>query len=110
MIGPVRQAPRLAYAVLALAERGAPPSTRRPLRTDGPGEACKEGRVARPARRGPPLLHRRQRAADHPMAHADQAPPAYRLDPLRLEQPRQGSPAGLGGGACGREAPALPPE
>src|SRR3989475_8130516 len=105
----VIQSQLLAYAVLALAERGDPTSHRRHMLTDGQVEAFNEGRVDLPAMCGQPLLNSRQRAEDHPMAHSYQAPPAYRLDHLRIEQTRQGYPAWLGGGSCGLAAQRLHP-
>src|SRR5262249_23754976 len=86
----------LAYTILPLAERGDPTSHRRHMLTDGQVEALHEGRVDVPAMRGQHLLDRLQRAEDHPLAHPHQAPPAYRLDHLRIEQPRQRHPAWLG--------------
>src|ERR671933_1297983 len=58
------------------------------------GSHLDEGGVDVPTVRGQHLLKSRQRAEDHPMAHPHQAPPAYRLDHLRIEQPGQGHPAG----------------
>ena len=51
MLGPVRQAQRLPYAVLALAQRAAPAPNRGALLPDGAGEAFHKGGVKRPASR-----------------------------------------------------------
>src|SRR5262249_51063039 len=85
----------LAYTILTLAERGDTTSHRRHRLTDGQVEALHEGRVDLPAMRGQHLLDRLQRAEDHAVRDVDQAPPAYCLDHLRIEQPRQRHPAGL---------------
>jgi len=76
----VIQSQLLAYAVLALAERGDTTSHRRHMLTDGQVEAFNEGCVDVPAVRGQHLLNSRQRAEDHPVAHPHHAPPAYRLE------------------------------
>src|SRR6266705_752395 len=78
-----------------------------PLSTNG--SHLDEGCVDLPAVRGQPVLHRRQGTEDHPMAHPHQAPSAYHLDHLRIEQTRQGYPAGLGGGPGGLAARRLHP-
>src|SRR2546426_1931906 len=105
----VIQSQLLAYAVLALAERGDTTSHRRHMLTDSQVDAFNEGRVDVPAVRGQHLLNSRQRAEEHPVAHPHQAPPAYRLDHLRIEQTRQGHPAGLGSCPCGLTACGLYP-
>src|SRR6266705_5412090 len=68
--------------------------------TDGEVDAFNERRVALPAVRGEPLLDRLQGAEHDAVAYADQAPPAHRLDDLRIEELRQGHPAGLGRWTC----------
>src|SRR5438093_9656563 len=90
------QSQLLAYAVLALAERGDPPSHRRHMLPDGQVEAFHEGRIDLPAARCQHLLDRLERAEHHAVRHTHQAPPAYRLDHLRIQQPRQGHSTGLG--------------
>src|SRR6266571_6589651 len=65
-----------------------------PLSTNG--SHLNEGRVDVPAVRGQHLLDGRQRAEHDAVAYADQAPPAHGLDDLRIEQLRQGHPAGRG--------------
>src|SRR6266446_7705595 len=49
-----------------------------------------------PAVRGEHLLDSLEGAEHHAMAHMDQTPPAYSLDHLRIAQPGQGHPTGLG--------------
>src|SRR5947207_2716237 len=70
------QSQLLAYAVLALAERGDPPSHRRHMLPDGQVEAFHEGRIDLPAARCQHLLDRLERAEHHAVRHAHQAPPA----------------------------------
>src|SRR5215813_2603491 len=55
-----------------------------------------EGGVDLPAVRGEHLLDSLEGAEHHAMAHMDQAPPAHSLDHLRIAQPGQGHPTGLG--------------
>src|SRR6266446_9034323 len=86
----------LAYAVLALAQRGNATPNRRHMLAQAEVEAFHEGRIDLPAARGQPLLDRLERAEHNAVRHAHQAPPAYRLDHLRIQQPRQGPPARLG--------------
>ena len=92
----------LADAVLARAPRGDPPSHRRPLRTDGQGEARDAGRVERPARGRQPLLACPEGPEDEAGLHSDQtlAPPALahrRLEPRRPWIPRGGGAGPVAG-------------
>src|SRR6266571_9245014 len=83
----------MAQPLLAFAQRGDSPSDRRHMLTDGEVEAFNEGRVDLPAAGREYLLDGLQGPEDHPVAHPHQAPPAYRLDHLRIEQPGQRHPA-----------------
>src|SRR3989442_11476758 len=86
----------LAYAVLALAERADLSSDRRHMLADGQVDALHERRVNLPAAGRQHLLDRLQRAEHDAVLHVDQAPAPYGLHYLRIEQTRQGHPAGLG--------------
>src|SRR5881409_714578 len=68
---------------------------------DAEVEAFDERRIDLPATGRQHLLNRLKRAEYDPVAHPHQAPPAYRLDHLRIAQTRQGHPAGLGSWPCG---------
>jgi hypothetical protein len=109
MVGDVGQRPRLVSAVLACAERRHTPPDRGDMLADTAVEACHEGGRALPAAGRSDLRHRCACPADHPMAHPHQAPSAYRLDPLRSEQTRQGYPAWRGGWPGGLVAQRLHP-
>src|SRR5919198_5697339 len=99
----------LPQAVLTLAERADPASDRGHMLTHRQVEPLDEGGVDVPTVRGQHLLNSRPRAEDHPMAHPHQAPPAYRLDHLRIEQPGPRHPAGLGRWPCGLTTRGLHP-
>jgi hypothetical protein len=86
----VRQGQRLAYAVLALAERGNTPSHRRPRRTDGQGEALDARRGDLPAMGRQPWLERPEGADDDAGLHVAQAPAPPGLHHWRREEPGQG--------------------
>src|SRR6266496_1660476 len=91
----------LPHAVCALAERADPSSDRGHMLADGQVEALHERRVDLPATGRKHLLDRLKRAEHDAVADADQTPPAYGLDDLRIEQLRQGHPAGRGRGTFG---------
>src|SRR5712691_11414095 len=91
----------LPHAVCALAERADPSADRGHMLADGQVEALHERRVDLPATGRKHLLDRLQRAEHDAVADADQTPPAYGLDDLRIEQLWQGHPAGRGRGTCG---------
>ena len=59
-------------------------------------EAFHKRRIDLPAAGCSHLLHHLQGTEAHPVAPPHRAPPAYRLDHLRLEQPGQRPPVGLG--------------
>src|SRR5215475_4438712 len=99
----------LPHAVLTLAERADPAPDRGDMLADAQVDALNEGGVDVPTVPGQHLLNSRQRAEDHPMAHPHQAPSAYRLDHLPIEEPGQGYPARLGGWPCGLAARWLDP-
>jgi len=99
----------LPQAGLALAERADPPSHRRHLLAAGQGEALHARWIALPAAGRQPLLDRLQRAAHAPVSHAAQTAPPHRLDPLRVEQLRQGHPARFGPRALGLAPLRWPP-
>ena len=103
------QSELLAQPLLAFAQRGDSPSDRRHMLTDGEVEAFNEGGGDLPAAGRSHLVDGLQGPEDHPVAHAHQAPPAYRLDHLRIEQLGEGHPARLRGGACGLAALGLDP-
>src|SRR6266852_1133688 len=86
----------LVEAVLAFAERRHTPPDRGDMLADTEVEAFNEGGVDLPAAGRSHLLDGLQGPEDHPVAHPHQAPPAYRLDHLRIEQPGQRHPAWLG--------------
>src|SRR5712691_10930041 len=90
----------LVYAVLAFAERRHTPPDRGDMLADTEVKAFNEGGVDLPAAGREHLLDGLQGPEDHPVAHPHQAPPAYRLDHLRIAQPGQRHPAGLRRGAC----------
>ena len=97
----VKQGHLLAQTVLALAQRAGTTANRRHVLTEIEIEALHKGRVDLPATRCQHVVDTIERAAHHPVRHADQAPSAYRLHHVRLEQLWQGHPAGLGPRACG---------
>src|SRR5262245_10711109 len=80
----------LPHAVLTLAERAHPSPDRGDMLADAQVDALNAGGVDGPTVHGQHLLNSRPRAEDHPRAHPHQAPPAYRLDHLRIEEPGQG--------------------
>src|SRR6516164_8211743 len=86
----------LVYALLTFAEGHDASTDGGHMLADGEVDALDEGGVDLPAVRGQHLLNSRQGTEDHPMAHPHQAPSAYRLDHLRIEQTRQRHPAWLG--------------
>src|SRR4029450_8535880 len=85
----------LPQAVLTLAERRNPPPDRGDMLADTEVKAFNEGCVDPPTAGRKPLLDGLQGPEDPPVAHAHQAPPADRLDHLRIAQPGPRHPAGL---------------
>jgi len=65
------------------------------------GDALNACRVDLPAARRSHLLDGLEGPEHHAVTHAHQAPAPHRLDDLRIEQLRQGYPAGLRGRAWG---------
>src|SRR5262249_50402819 len=109
IVGDMIQGQLLPHAVLTLAERANPSPDRGDMLADAQVDALNEGGVDGPTVHGQHLLNSRPRAEDHPRAHPHQAPPAYRLDHLRIEEPGQGYPARLGGWPWGLAARWLDP-
>src|SRR6266566_3819428 len=100
----VKQGHLLAQTVLALAQRAGTTANRRHVLTEIEIEALHKGRVDLPATRCQHVVDTIERAEHPPVRHADQAPSAYRLHHLRIEQLWQGHPAGLRSGALGLPA------
>src|SRR5437867_3580957 len=88
----------LAYAVLALAERGNPTSHRGHMLTDGQVEALDERSVDLAAKWSQHGIDGLQGTKHHAMPHVDQTSPAHRLDYRRIQQCGQRHPARLGRG------------
>src|SRR3989442_15486687 len=86
----------LPQPILALTQRADPSSDCRHMLTHRQVDALNECRVDLPAVRGEPLLDGLQGTEHDAVAYADQAPPAHGLDDLRIEELRQGHPAGRG--------------
>src|SRR5215467_271841 len=86
----------LAYAVLALAERGNPTPHRCHMLPDGQVEALDERGVALAAKGSQPGIDGLQGTKHHAMPHVDQTAPAHRLDHLRIQQCGPRHPARLG--------------
>src|SRR6266702_6138492 len=99
----------LAYAVLALAERGNPTSHRCHMLTDGQVEALDERGVDLAAKWSQHGIDGLQCTKHHAMTHPYQTPSAHGLDHLRIEQLRQRHPARLGPGAFVLASWGLPP-
>ena len=77
----------LPQASFTFAERVHPTADGGHMLADREVEALHKGRVDLPAAGRSHLLDGLQGSEDHPVAHPHQAPPAYRLDHLRREQP-----------------------
>src|SRR5262249_34737612 len=90
----------LPQALLALAERADPPSPCRHVLADGQVEALYERGVDLAAKGSQYGIDGLQGAKHHAVPHPHQAPPAYGLDHLRVEQLRLGHPTRLRCGAC----------
>src|SRR5262249_37167171 len=84
-------------AILALAERADPSPNRGYMLADGQVEAFHECRIDLPTAGSQHLLDGLKRAEHDPVSHADQAPAAYGLDDLSVEQLWEWHPAWLGG-------------
>src|SRR6266566_4635439 len=84
----------LASAVLALAERGNPPSHRRHMLTESQVEAFNERRVDLPAAGRQHVLDPLQRAEDDTVLHLHQTATPYGLDDLGIEEHGQGQATG----------------
>src|SRR6266446_8516094 len=85
----------LAYAVLALAERGDPTSHRRHMLTDSQIEALDESGVDLAAKGRQHGIDGLQGAKHHAVTHPHQAPAPHRLDDLGIEELRHRYPARL---------------
>src|SRR5262252_4152201 len=94
----------LAQPVFALAERGDPTPDGRHMLAEVAVEALHEGGIDLAAKGSQHGLDGLQGAEDHPMGHADQAPLAYGLEHLGIEQPGPWHPARLGGWPSGLAA------
>src|SRR5215510_3603238 len=92
----VEQPQLLPQAVLPLAQRSDPTSYRGHMLAYREVEALNEGGVDLAAKGSQHGIDGLQSAKDHAMAHAHQAPPAYGLDHLGIEQLRPRHPARLG--------------
>src|SRR2546428_8044751 len=92
----------LAYALLALAERGDPTPHRRHMLTDGQVEALDEGRIDLPAMSRQHLLDRTEGAEDDAVLHVDQTPAPHRLDHLDFLPSLLLDSGGLGSKHCPR--------
>src|SRR3989442_12900994 len=99
----------LAYAVLALAERGDTPPHRRHMLTDRQVEAFNERRVDLSAAGRQHVLDPLKRAEDDTVLHLHQTATPYGLDHLCIEEPGQGHPPGLGSCPGGLTAFGLDP-
>src|ERR671923_1463567 len=94
----------LPQAVLALAERADPSSNRGHMLAEGQVEALHERRIDLPTAGSQHLLDGLKRAEHDPGSHVDQAPAAYGLDDLSVEQLWEWHPARLGRRALGLPA------
>src|SRR5215475_13036490 len=99
----------LPQAILALAERADPSPNRGYILADGQVEAFHECRIDLPTAGSQNLLDGLKRAEHDPVSHADQAPAAYGLDDLSVEQLWEWHPARLGGRVLGLPARWLHP-
>ena len=86
-------------AVFALAQCVDPTSYRRYALPDIQVEPLHKGRIDLPAAGRQHLLDRLQRAEHDAMRHVDQTPAPHGLHHLRIEEPGQRHPTGLGWGA-----------
>ena len=109
ILGHVLQGPLLPSALLALAERAAPPSNSGPMRAAGQVDTRAKGGSDVPAERRQDLRASDQGAAHHAGLAGAPAPAPHRLAHLCIEQLGQGPPAGLGQWASGLAAVRRPP-
>jgi len=101
MVVGVAHRPVMLPAVLALVQRVAPASSHGHPWAHGPGAACTQSGLARPAPGSPPPLHGVTCAEHSLRCAAYKAPAAVRLDDLGREQGGQGHPTGGRSGPCG---------
>src|SRR5712691_3548682 len=99
----------LVEAVLAFAERRHTPPDRCDMLADTEVKAFNEGGVDLPAAGRQYLIDSLQRAEHHPVLHVHEAPPAYGLDHLRIEELGQWHPTRLRGWPGGLAALRLHP-
>jgi hypothetical protein len=92
----VEESQLLAYAGFVFAQRVDPPPNGRDRLAQVQVEALGNRRVDLPASLGEYLLDGLTRAEHHAMFDPNDAPPAVGLDDLRIEELRQGHPAGFG--------------
>ena len=98
MVVGVAHRPVMLPAVLALVQRVAPASSHGHPWAHGPGAACTQSGLARPAPGSPPPLHGVTCAEHSLRCAAYKAPAAVRLDDLGREQGGRGIPRGGGRG------------